>query len=482
MRRNSDREAAASFARCLAGAPDFAYARLCRARLLLRMHDYVEALDEIERLLLADIRNPLFRQIKASVLGALGEDVEALSIWQQLAQEYPDHAETWICCGDSLRAIGRQTESLAAYRTAIGHRPSYGLAWWSLANMKTVRFSADDIVQMQCALAGTEADANDRANLLFALGKAHEDQRAWEKAFSYYAKGNAARRLRTDYDWEDMTRELAAQKSVFARAFFQERRDAGCKSRDPIFILGRPRAGSTLLEQILSSHPDVEGTAELPYIADFAFELTRRSRAAGSDYPQIIAQLDPVELLSMGEAYMERARIHRKLGRPLFVDKSPANYHQIGLILLILPNARIIDARRNPAACCFSMFKHNYTDTNLRLSELGRVYRDYVSLMAHFDRVAPGRIHRVIYERMIADPGREIRRLLDYLGLGFDEKCLRFHETERAVRTPSSEQVRRPISADAVEHWRNFEPWLSPLVASLGSVLTAYPDVPDDLA
>jgi len=392
------REALSLFARCLELAPDFSAARYHHAKLLLRLHMYEGAMREAEHLLADDPRNPVLRRLKALILDAIGEEQQSSAIWQELADEIPGHVDGWIRLGHALRATGNGAGSIAAYRRAIACSESCGLAWWSLANMKTFRFTAADVAAMRSELDRTGLGAEDRINLLFALGKAFEDEGAIAKSFEHYAKGNAARRLRTDYHWDDINAEVSAQKSLFTREFLNSRNGAGCSVPDPIFILGRPRSGSTLIEQILSSHPAVEGTAELPYVADFAWRLLEGECVERSiDYPQILAELPAAALRAMGEEYLARARVHRKLGRPFFIDKSPANYHHAGLILLILPNAKIIDARRNPAACCFSMFKHNYGETNLRLNELGRVYRNYVELLAHFDRVLPGRIHRVIY-------------------------------------------------------------------------------------
>jgi tetratricopeptide (TPR) repeat protein len=482
VRHGRRNEAVSLLMRCLRLAPDFTPARYEHAKLLLGLHNYDAALAEVDRLLASDADNPLFLQLKAALLEAVGEEEQSLGIRQKLADENSGRVDCRIRLGDALRATGHRAKSIAAYRQAIACRPSCGRAWWSLANMKTLRFDDEDIPVMRELLDGGELDAEDRINLLFALGKAYEDAGEYAKSFEQYAKGNAARRNRLNYDWDDMARELATQKSLFMPGVFEERRDAGYTAPDPIFILGRPRAGSTLVEQILSSHSAIEGTAELPYVADSVWRLIEGECAVrGVDYPQILAELSPVTLRAMGEEYMERSRIHRKLGRPHFIDKAPANYHHVGLLLLILPNAKIIDARRDPAACCFSMFKHNYNDTNLRLSELGQVYRNYVELMAHFDRTMPGRIHRVIHEELVADPEAEIRRLFDYLELPFEETCLRHHETERTIRTPSSEQVRRPISGAALGHWRHFEPWLRPLLDGLGSVQAEYPRVPVEL-
>ncbi|HEY5047842.1 MAG TPA: sulfotransferase [Rhizomicrobium sp.] len=468
-------EAVSLLARCLELAPDFAAARYNRAALLLQRGEFRAALGEADRLLSGDGGNPLFRQLKANILAMLGEYGQALEIFARLADENPKHAGCWLGYGDALRAMGFQEKSIAAYRTAIACRPSFGLGWWALADMKTVRFDEADITAMQEALKRPDLTADNRILLQFALGKAYEDLRDFQKSFAQYAKANAVLRLRTNFDLESVTVRVTANKALFTPEFLQSRSDGGCKKPDPIFILGLPRSGSTLLEQILSSHSAIEGTAELPYIEAIA------ARLEGREGPEALRKLEPSALAALGEEYLEKARAHRKLGRPFFIDKKPRNFLHVGLIHLILPKAKIIDARRHPAACCFSMFKSFHSNTHPRLAELGRYYCDNVALMAHFDRVLPGRIHRVIYESLVSDPEGEIRRLFAYLGLPFEERCLRFHETDRAVRTPSSEQVRQPISGAAVEHWRHYEPWLGALIKSLGSVMAAYPSVPEDL-
>ncbi len=475
-------EAASLAARCLELAPDFAAARFNYANLLFKLNKFEAALDQLDRLLQQDSGNPLFRQLKANILEAIGENEKSLAISEQLAAENPGRAESWIGYGHALRAVGAQDRSIAAYRKAIECRPSFGQAYWSLANMKTVRFGDADIAQMQEQLKRTDIAADDRITLQFALGKAFEDLRAYDRSFEQYAKAKAAMRLRVDYDADTMTARVASSKALFTQEFLRSRSGVGCKAPDPIFVLGRPRSGSTLVEQILSSHSAIEGTAELPQITALAKQLKEHEYAVdGTGYPKVLARLEPAAFAALGEDYLQSTRVYRKLGRPFFIDKKPANFWEVGLIHLILPNARIIDVRRHPAACCLSIFKQYFNKTNLRLSELGRVYRDYVELMAHFDSVLPGRIHRVIYEDLVADPESEVRRLLAYLGLPFEERCLRFYETERTVLTPSSEQVRKPISGTAVDHWRHYEPWLGPLIRSLGSVLTDYPSVPEEL-
>ena len=469
-------EALSQFARCLELAPDFALARFDRAKLLFKLDKFQAALDELDLLLLRDAGNPLFRQMKADVLRIVGEDVRSLALCEELVAENPARPQSWIAYGHALRTAGHREKAIAAYRKAIECRPCSGLAWWGLAGMRTVRFSDGDAGAMEEQLKRSDVPPDDRIALQFSLGKAFEDMRAYERSYALYAQGNAALRLRLDdASPARLTARAAASKALFTPGFLG-RGSAGREAPDPIFIVGQPRSGSTLLEQILSSHSAVEGTAELPYIRALARRLEERG-----DYPAVLATLEPDTLKALGEEYLESASAHRKLGRPFFIDKAPANFWHVGLIRLILPNAKIVDARRNPAACLLSMFKLYFNVPRPRLTELGRSYRDYVALMAHFDSVAPGKIHRVIYETLVGDPQGETRRMLDHLGLPFEESCLRFYETKRTVLTSSSEQVRKPISGEAVESWRHFEPWLGPLIKSLGSAFTCYPDVPEDL-
>jgi hypothetical protein len=313
--------------------------------------------------------------------------------------------------------------------------------------------------------------------LQFALGKALEDAGDYGAAFEQMAQANASLRSRIEYDPKSLTRGVAANKALYTADFFAARAGAGCASTAPIFILGRPRSGSTLLEQMLASHSAIEGTAELPYGPALAAGLNHRSGPAyGTDTLTALGRMSAPELAALGEAYLQSAGVHRRLGRPHFIDKNPANFAHIGMLHLMLPAAKIIDMRRHPVACSFSMFKSLGGKSRLRLDELGRLYRDYVDLLAHFDAVMPGRVLRVFYEDLVREPERELRRVFAHLGLPFEAACLRFHETSRTVLTPSSEQVRQPLHTGAVDHWRHFEPWLTPLIESLGPAHSAYPD------
>jgi hypothetical protein len=335
---------------------------------------------------------------------------------------------------------------------------------------------------MSAQLERSDLTDDDRLHFEFSLGKAHEDLAQFDTSFRHYDAGNRLRLRMAPYDAESSTVNLRRSQAIYTRDFFAERRDCGTKALDPIFIVGLPRAGSTLIEQILASHSLIEGTMELPNITDIARSIADRQRNdADYDYLPLIPTLAPDEWQILGERYISGTRIYRKTARPFFIDKMPNNFTHLGLIHLILPNAKIIDARRHPMASCFSNFKQHFALGQLfsnGLENIGRFYRDYVELMAHFDEVLPGRVHRVYYENMVSDTENEIRRLLDYCGVPFEEQCLRFHETERIVRTASSEQVRKPIYREGVDHWRHYEPWLAPLKSALGTVLTSYPDVP----
>jgi len=468
--------------RCLELAPGFAAARYNYAMLLHRLNDPEHALAEVERLLSANPRNPGYRNLCAVILSRVGEYERSGRMYAELLNEYPAHAKLWLSYGHVLKTEGRQDDSIHAYRQSIVHDPAFGEAYWSLANLKTFRFDATDLAAMQTQVARPEVDAKERLQFHFALGKACEDSGDYARSFEHYAQGNALHRAAHPYDAALNSKRIASLRKTFTGEFFRDRAGHGCEAADPIFIVGMPRAGSTLLEQILSSHSQVEGTTELPEIITMAKDLRAEADSAQiSVYAEVLAARSAAELREMGERYIERTRIHRKTDRPFFIDKMPNNFLHIGMIHAVLPNARIIDARRHPLACCFSNFKQHYArgqNFSYSLTDMGRFYRDYVELMAHFDEVLPGRVHRVIYERTVEDTESEVRRLLAYCGLPFEPGCLRFFENERPVRTASAEQVRRPIYRDGVEQWRHYEPWLGPLKEALGPVLEAYPAVP----
>ncbi len=469
--------------RCLALAPGFDAARHNYALVLNRQGKADLALPQVERLLAREPRHPGYRNLHAAVLANLGDYLGSIRIYEAVLEEFPQQSRVWMSLGHSLKTAGRQDESIAAYRRAIGLEPTLGEAWWSLANLKTFRFTDADVAALRAALARSDLSDEDRLHFEFALGKALEDAARYEESFAHYAHGNALRRASHPYSAAENTRFVERSRALFTREFFAARAGSGSKAADPIFVLGMPRSGSTLVEQILASHSRVEGTMELPDIALLAREIAA-DHAAGSEaaFLTALAALTGAELERLGERYLARTRALRRSAAPFFVDKMPNNCLYVGLIQLILPNARIIDTRRHPLGCCFSCFKQQFArgqSFTYALEDLGLYYRDYVALMHHFDAVLPGRVHRVFYEAMVSDTEAEVRRLLEYCGLPFEEACLRFYENERAVRTASSEQVRMPVFRDALEHWRHYEPWLDPLKHALGATLSEYPAVPD---
>jgi tetratricopeptide (TPR) repeat protein len=468
--------------RCVELAPNFAAARHNLATMLYRQNKNLEALAQIEMLTAKDGRHPGYANLYAAILARMGEYDRAIAVCERMLADYPNQPKGWMSYGHALKTVGRQADSVAAYRRALAQAPTLGEAWWSLANLKTVKFDAADVAAMTEALDAPAISDDDRLHLLYALGKAHEDAGLWDQSFARYAAGAAIRKQQLEYDPEENASDTARTRAVFTPAFLAARAGQGSLAPDPIFIVGLPRAGSTLVEQILASHSMVEGTMELPDLIVMARRLGGKTvRRAESTYPEVLADLSPDDLKALGEEFLERTRIQRKTDRPFFIDKMPNNFAHAGLIHLILPNAKIIDARRHPLGCCFSGFKQHFARGqafSYDLTDIGRYYADYVDLMAHFDAVLPGRVHRVIYEQMIADPEAEIRALLAHCGLPFEEACLSPHENDRAVRTASSEQVRRPIFKDAVEHWQKFESHLDPLKQALGPILDAYPNAP----
>jgi len=458
--------------RCLELTPDFHAARHSYALVLMRLQKPEAALREAEKLLALEPNNPNFLTLKGTILVRIGEHEEALEIYEKVLRDYPNQARAQMSYGHTLKTVGRLDEAIEAYRKCVRLSPEVGEAYWSLANLKTFRFSDDDIENMRKQVTSEGGDADDQSHVAFALGKALEDRAEYDESFKYYRRGNGIRRIEHRHNPQVNVLEAVRQVRTLDKTFFEQHKGWGCPAPDPIFILGLPRAGSTLLEQILASHSQVEGTSELQDIIAISRKLGEKSRKnPAGKYPENLPELTQDQVRELGESYLETTRIQRS-DTPFFIDKMPNNFRHIGLIHLILPNAKIIDARRHPMGGCFSGYKQLFANGQTftyGLEDIGKYYRDYVRLMDHWDAVLPGRVHRVSYEEMVTDTDTQIRALLDYCGLDFEEQCLRFYETDRAIRTPSSEQVRKPIYKDGLEQWRHFESHLGPLKEALGS-------------
>jgi predicted Zn-dependent protease len=463
--------------RCLELQPGDETSRFNLAETFVRQHKAQQAIPLLQGLLQEDEINPAYRNLLAAAYCLIGADLDALKIYEGLLADYPKQTSIWMNYGHHLRAIGRAADAMTAYRRSAAFSQAPGDAFWSLANMKLAKFADADIAAMLEQANRTDLIDDDRVQIHYALGKALEDRGEYAASFKHYSIGAEIRRPGRPYSASDTTAKLEAAAETFSANFFAERSGFGARTDEPIFIVGLPRAGSTLVEQILASHSQVEGTMELPHIGQIDRSLEKAAEAAGAAYPASLAGVDAAAAESLGRSFIDDTRAYRQLGRARFIDKMPNNFLHLGLICLILPNARIIDARRHPLGSGFSAFKQLFAQGqafSYDLTDIGLYYRDYVEVMRHFDRVLPGRVHRVIYEDMVNDTEAEVRRLLDYCGLPFEDACLRFYETDRTVRTVSSEQVRQPIFRDGIDQWRNFEPWLDPLKAALGPALESW--------
>ena len=473
-------EAESVFAHCLGREPENDGARFSYATALFRRQAAAQALEQIEYLRRKAPESVAYRNLHAACLALGGRHDEALALYEGLLAQFPQHPRLWLNYGQALRTIRRRDDAVAAYQRAIGLSPQFGEAYWSLANLKTVPLSDGEKAAVLAQLARDDIETDDRLHLHFALGKALEDRRDHHGAFTHYAAGAKVRHQGLAYDAQAATALMERSCALFTRSFFATRAEGGSEDDAPIFVVGLPRSGSTLVEQILASHSQVEGTMELPDIGYIAQSLRgKTTQGPARRYPEAAADLDPRSRADLGNLYITRTQIHRAKKRAFFIDKMPNNFSHVGLIHLILPKAKIIDVRRHPMGACFSAFKQHFAQGqafSYDLADLGLYYRDYVGLMRHYSMALPGRVHRVIYEDLIENTEGEVRRLLDHCGLPFEADCLSFYDNDRAVRTVSSEQVRRPIFREGLEHWRNYEPWLDPLKLALGPVMETWRD------
>jgi len=446
------------------------FARKDYMEVLYRRQKYQQSLEQAKILKDKEPHNIKYQIAYANQAVAVGNYKVALKIYEKANKVMPNDAELQLVHGHALKTIGNVDAAINAYRKSFEAKNDYGDAYWSLANLKTYNFKTSEVKLMQEKEASPTIIATDRIHICFALGKHFEDKKQFKQSFEYYERGNSLQRSQQHYKKEQITDILALQHKHCNQSLFGKKKDMGCTAPDPIFIVGLPRAGSTLLEQILASHSKVDGTLELPNIPSLAYRLAgRKTIDETPDYPGNLATLNEEQLKAFGNNYLDDTRIHREKA-PYFIDKMPNNFRHIALIQLILPNAKIIDARRYPMACCFSGFKQLFASGqqfSYGLEEIGTYYKDYIKLMDHWDKMLPGKILRVQYEDVVADLKKEVIRILDYCGLPFEENCINFHQTERNIRTPSSEQVRQPIYKSGLEQWKNYEPWLDPLKKAL---------------
>ena len=448
------------------------------AGVLVELHKHGPAQRELEALLKDEPESPTLRMLYAANCAGLGDHGQAIERYRALLLGTPADASVHLSIAHAQKTLGHTNEAIATYRRAADCRPDFGDAYWSLANLKTYRFTPDESHRMRAALESPTTAAVDRYHLCFALAKALEDRGEYGESFHYYELGNELKRSESRYRPELIEDNTRQQIATCTAEFFASRNGWGAPAADPIFVIGLPRSGSTLLEQILASHSQVEGTQELPNVQQIV-TLLRGRDDRNPRYPRILAELTAENYRELGEKYLSDTRAYRSSARPFFIDKMPNNFRHVGLIHLMLPNARIIDARREPMACCFSNFKQlfaNGQEFTYSIEDISRYYRTYLELMRHWDRVLPGRILRVYHEDVVEDLEESVRRLLDFCGLAFEPQCIAFHETRRSVRTASSEQVRQEIYREGLEHWKHFEPWLAPLKSALGCALSEYRD------
>ena len=461
--------------------PDDRVIRHDYAIVLALRHKHQRALEEIDKLLAADPGNRAFHTTHAAILMGLGRHDEALPIYQRVLAETPRDPDLHLSIAHALKTLNRTPEAMASYRAAAAIRPGYGEAYWSFANLKKYPFTDEEVATMRAEEARPQIELADHYHLCFALGKALEDRGQYEQAFRYYERGNALKKSETRYKPASIEYNTRSVKETFTAEFFAARRGCGCQTPGPIFIVGLPRSGSTLIEQILASHSQVEGTMELSNIPRLVQSLQGRDnydsfKKFWDQYIAAISARRPEEFRRDGEEYLAETLIYRTERKPFFTDKNPNNFRNVGLLQLILPNCRIIDARRGAMACCFSNFKQLFAtgqEFTYSLEDLGSYYRWYIELMEHWDRVLPGKVLHVRNEELVEDLEGNVRRILDFCGLDFEPACLEYYRTERRIHTVSSEQVRRPVSREGVDQWRHFERWLGPLREALGALADA---------
>jgi tetratricopeptide (TPR) repeat protein len=469
-------EAERLFRRAVTAAPDFVSAIIDLGLALKEQSRIEEAIECFRQATKLEPKNVKAHYQLAQILSPAALSDEAIKSYQQILELRPKHAGALLGLGHVLKTMGRQEEAIESYRKCIAAKPDRGEVYWSLANLKTYRLSDDDIAEMQVRIGTGELTDESHVNFLFALAKAHDDRGDFDQAWQYYVEGNAKRRMLEHYDPVRFEMQNDALIDVFDKDFLEANTGLGNPDPAPIFIIGLPRSGSTLLEQILASHSMVEGTAELPYIRRVEHSLSK-NRVDGVNYPGAVKELREPNFKSLGQDYLDAAQMHRTEGKPRFIDKMPNNFPGVGLIHLILPNAKIIDARRYPLDSCLSNFRQLYGQGQpftYDLTDIGEYFLEYQRMMDHWHDVLPGRALTMQYEDVVTDFENQVRRLLDYCELPWEDACLRYHETDRPVRTASSEQVRQPVYTKSVHFWRNHESRLGELIDVLEPILPRY--------
>ena len=473
MMANCYEDARAILEKITAREPSFIAAWHDLGTVLKELHHYEKAVEVLNDALSLQPENALTHYYLGAALAMAARPADAVEAYQRAVELDPELPGAHIGLGHVLKTVGDQEKGIAAYRRAIELRPNFGETYYSLANLKTFRFTPSDIDEMNQRVGDTSLPVDCRVHFAFALGKAYEDSKDYDKSFQNYALANRLHRDTIAYD--PVQTEIAHERmrETFSEAYFQQNKGAeGCQAPDPIFIVGLPRSGSTLLEQILASHSLVDGTSELPDISMIAQSLTKPK--VGQAFPQCMPDLSPQVVKELGESYLEQTRRHRGAA-PFFTDKMPNNFVYVGFIKAILPNAKIIDARRHPMDSCFGCFKQHFAKGQTftyDLFELGEFYLEYLRMMEHWDAVLSGEVLRVQYENVVENLEPEVRRILEFCGLPFEDGCVHFHENKRAVRTASSEQVRQPIYKDSVQTWRRFGSNLDSLRDILSPVMT----------
>ena len=454
-------------------APDDVAARMALSEHLQRSRHASEALAVLDKLQPKAAQSANVQSLRASILRDLGRQEEEVAILERLGASQGQPETYGIRLGHAYRNLGRTEKAVASYRAVIARAPIDGTAWWSLANLKSVKFSDEDIATMEGALALPGAAGINGIRLHFALGKAFEDRKDVERSFQHYDAGNRLKNASTTYNPKRIETWVAEAEADYDEKFLDPGGNPS-SATGPIFVIGIQRSGSTLVEQILDSHPQIEGTAELTEIPSIIRQQGDIAHRREISFNEHLRRMGDDELRALADSYLDRTRVYRLTDKPHFTDKMPNNWIYAGVIRKILPNARIVDVRRHPLDCCFSNWKQLYgrgLEHCYSMENMGRYYADYVRLLQLMDRVQPGKVHRVIYERLVDDTEGEVRRLLDYLGLPFDEACLNFHSNERSVRTISAEQVRQPINRRGIGQWKPYEKWLGPMKEALGTAL-----------